>query len=128
MSWTECIFSKLYGHDGKRRWTNWVFYLSYLFHVSELVQFVPSLGVLCKPGKGYWTNTVIYYDAENLFQQVGTDVKLMSMVKAVNTEAPIWYAQVSVSLNIMRVFSPVSETLTVFGLDMHLSYSRSAQD
>ena len=65
---------------------------------------------------------------DNLFQQVGTDVKLMSMVKAVNTEAPIWYAQVSVSLNIMRVFSPVSETLTVFGLDMHLSYSGSAQD
>ncbi|XP_068733143.1 cilia- and flagella-associated protein 44-like isoform X1 [Montipora capricornis] len=25
--------------------------------------------------------------------KVGTDVKLMSMVKAVNTEAPIWYAQ-----------------------------------
>ena len=28
--------------------------------------------------------------------QVGTDVKLMSMVKAVNTEAPIWYAQVCI--------------------------------
>ena len=28
--------------------------------------------------------------------QVGTDVKLMSMVKAVNTEAPIWYAQVGI--------------------------------
>ena len=30
------------------------------------------------------------------FMQVGTDVKLMSMVKAVNTEAPIWYAQVCI--------------------------------
>lgn len=30
------------------------------------------------------------------FMQVGTDVKLMSMVKAVNIEAPIWYAQVGI--------------------------------
>lgn len=65
--------------------------------MSELVQFVPSLGVLCKPGNVIEQTFVIYYDADNLFRQVGTDVKLMSMVKAVNTEAPIWYAQVSVS-------------------------------
>ena len=30
------------------------------------------------------------------YTQVGADVKLMSMVKAVNTEAPIWYAQVNI--------------------------------
>ena len=63
--------------------------------MSELVQFVPSLGVLCKPGNVI--EQTLLFIADNLFQQVGTDVKLMSMVKAVNTEAPIWYAQVSVS-------------------------------
>lgn len=54
-------------------------------------------GSVVQARKCHWTNIVIYYDADNLFWQVGTDVKLMSMVKAVNTEAPIWYAQVSVS-------------------------------
>ena len=34
--------------------------------------------------------------------QVGTDVKLMSMVKAVNTEAPIWYAQVCMSHEVLQ--------------------------
>lgn len=34
----------------------------------------------------------MYFDHDH---QVGADVKLMSMQKAVNSEAPIWYAQVS---------------------------------
>ena len=47
----------------------------------------------------YLTITCIKY-----FSQVGTDVKLMSMVKAVNTEAPIWYAQVNIIIYIVMLY------------------------
>lgn len=40
--------------------------------------------------------TVYQLNIYLILPQVGTDVKLMSMVKAVNTEAPIWYAQVNI--------------------------------
>ena len=53
---------------------------------------------------------VIYHELDILFTQVGTDVKLMSMVKAMNTEAPIWYAQVNINLhfNHNKLFSSAS--------------------